>query len=124
MELRLKKMRALRSIVCKRMDLYQRKTITSEPLPVAYSSNFSSVADIICFNPTNNKVNTLIKLCEKSHQKDAYHQFSKFIADNNFGVEEGFIYNYETREWLRIWRGVKTGDTRSRELNLEMSEQV
>jgi len=86
---------------------YREKRIALEPLPETMidEGQTSPVPDIQLYD--NEKLNTPI-IIEVAHANGARNDFKKverLIEEYEYGILEGFVYNYTTGEWLKYSKG-------------------
>jgi Uma2 family endonuclease len=54
-------------------------------------------------SPTRSKV--IVEICQTRGQKNDLKKVIQLIEDTEYGILEGFVYNYKTREWFRYRKG-------------------
>lgn len=103
--------------------LYRAGTILLEPLPeMMLTEGYSSpTPDIILYDYAEEQTRVVIEICQTNGQKNDLKKVIWLIEENEYGILEGFVYNYKTRIWLRYRKGdggVATKSSFSDVLNL------
>ncbi|QMW02216.1 hypothetical protein [Spirosoma foliorum] len=86
---------------------YRERAITLEPLPETPLGEGPGhqVPDVLLFD---NEIQLTRIIIEVSQPRTANRDLKKvihLIEDDDYGIEEGFIYNYHSKEWLRYCKG-------------------
>lgn len=86
---------------------YQQKRITLEPLPETPLDEGPghAVPDIVLYDKAREETKVIIEVCRNTGQRNDLRKIIYLIEDNDYGILEGFVYNYKTREWLRYRKG-------------------
>lgn len=82
---------------------YHKKAILLEPLPetpLAEGPGYP-VPDVILFDNEAQKTRIIIEICNARGFESDLRKVIRLIEDDDFGILEGFVYNYRTHEWLR-----------------------
>ena len=74
-----------------------------EPLPeTMLTEGYSSpVPDMLLYDHQAEQAIVIIEVCQNSGLKHDTSKVIRLIEDNEYGIREGFIYNYKTQQWLR-----------------------
>jgi hypothetical protein len=86
---------------------YQLKTIRLEPLPETPLDDGPghSVPDLILLDPEAGETRIIIEICTVRGAKADVRKVIRLIEDEEYGILEGFVYNYRTHEWFRYRKG-------------------
>lgn len=109
--------------------LYQSGKIAFEPLPqtVLTEGYASPVPDLLLYDHQTEQVEVIIEVCQNSGLKHDISKVIRLIDDNEYGILEGFVFNYKTQQWLRYREGdggVATESPFSKVLNLDFGPSV
>lgn len=87
--------------------LYRAGTIILEPLPeMMLTEGYSSpTPDVILYDYTEEQTRIVIEVCQTNGQKNDLKKVIWMIEDNEYGILEGFVYNYKTHVWIRYRKG-------------------
>lgn len=66
----------------------------------------SPVPDIMLYNNATFQTPIIIEVCHPNGVNNDFKKIIKLIDANDFGIEEGFIYDYERKRWLKYQKGV------------------
>ncbi len=99
--------RIIRKLTKSLAILFDEGAITLEPFPETMidESRSSVVPDVLLFD--NEKEQTLV-IIEVTHSTGVADDFDKviyLIDERNYGVIEGFVYNYKTGQWFKYKKG-------------------
>ena len=47
----------------------------------------------------------IIEVCQTNGQRNDLRKIIRLIEEDDYGILEGFVYNYKTDEWLRYRKG-------------------
>ncbi len=77
--------------------------ITLEPLPEAMidESRVSSVPDVILYDNEADQTRIIIEICHTKTIKNDIKKIIKLIDDDDYGIMEGFVYDYKAHIWYR-----------------------
>jgi hypothetical protein len=86
---------------------YDRKTIRLEPLPETPLDEGPGhpVPDLILFDAEAQQTRIIIEVCTFRGAKADVRKVIRLIEDEDYGILEGFVYNYRTLEWFRYRKG-------------------
>ena len=106
--------------------LYRARVITLEPLPeMMLTEGYSSpTPDIILYDYAEEQTKVVIEVCQTNGQKNDLKKVIWMIEDNEYGILEGFVYNYKTNTWFRYRKGddgIATSSPFSELLNVDLS---
>nr|WP_228724381.1 hypothetical protein [Spirosoma sp. KUDC1026] len=88
--------------------LYHReRSISLEPLPETMldEGKASQVPDISLRDNEAAQTPIIIEVCHTNGLKSDLHKVIQLIDDGFYGIIEGFIYDYRTKQWLRYKKG-------------------
>jgi Uma2 family endonuclease len=86
---------------------YHQGKISLEPLPETMidEGQTSPAPDVLLYDNENQQTRVII---EVAHTNGAGNDFKKIIRlmdENDYGVEEGFVYNYSKNIWKKYKKG-------------------
>lgn len=86
---------------------YHRQTIRFEPLPETMldDAKASLVPDLSLIDNSADETPVIIEVCKSKGQKDDLRKVIQLVDDGLYGIQEGFVYNYKTQQWLRYRKG-------------------
>ena len=86
---------------------HHRKTISLEPFPETPLSEGPghSVPDVILFDSQTQETHVIIEVTLPRGVKNDLWKIVQLIDNNQYGILEGFVYNYRTGDWLRYRKG-------------------
>lgn len=104
---------------------YREQTISLIPLPETPLNEGPghAVPDVILYDETAEETKVIIEVCLTNGQRNDLRKIIWLIEDNDYGIREGFVYNYKTRAWLRYRKGdggVATASSYSEVMQVEM----
>lgn len=104
---------------------YRRQTIRLEPLPGTPLSEGPghSVPDVLLFDNETEQTRVIVEVCNKRGFSADVRKVIRLIEEDDYGILEGFVYNYKTREWLRYRKGdggVATASSFSEVMGIDM----
>ncbi len=87
---------------------YLEHKIALEPLPETQidEGQSSPVPDILLFDNEEQQTRIIIEICHPSGYKNDLRKVIKLIDENDYGVVEGFIYDYVRKSWSKYQRGI------------------
>lgn len=82
---------------------HHNHSISLEPLPEAMidESRVSSVPDVILYDNETDQTRVIIEICHTKTVKNDVKKIIKLIDDDDYGILEGFVYDYKSRTWYR-----------------------
>ncbi|KAA9349966.1 MULTISPECIES: hypothetical protein [Larkinella] len=82
-------------------------SIPLEPLPeMMLDFTYSSpTPDVILFDNEADQTRIIIEICHTSGLKHDLAKTIRLIDEDDYGVLEGFVYNYKTDQWFRYRKG-------------------
>ena len=86
---------------------YHKRLIQLIPLPetpLAEGPGYP-VPDVILFDEVAEETKVVIEVCQTNGQRNDLRKVVRLIEEDDYGVLEGFVFNYKTREWLRYRKG-------------------
>lgn len=86
---------------------YKNQSIPYEPLPETMLTEGygNPVPDLLLFDHAAEQTRIIIEICQTSGQKSDLRKVIRLIEDEDYGILEGFVYNYKTQTWLRYRKG-------------------
>lgn len=86
---------------------YHTKEIVLEPLveTMLDEGKSSPTPDILLYDNEQDKSPVIIEVCHSAGQANDLKKIIWLIDEQDYGILEGFIYNYKTRQWLRYGKG-------------------
>ncbi len=105
---------------------YREKAIPLEPLPETMldQGKASLVPDISLRDNEAAQTPVIIEVCHSDGLKGDLRKVIQLIEDDEYGILEGFVYNYKTEKWLRYRKddgGQATESSFSEVLNLDLN---
>lgn len=87
---------------------YHKHEISLEPLPETQidEGQSSPVPDIMLYDNENFRTPIIIEICHPNGINNDLKKIIKLIDDNDFGIEEGFIYDYERNKWIKYQKNL------------------
>ncbi len=87
---------------------YHLHQIALEPLPETQidEGQSSPVPDIMLYNNETFQTPIIIEVSHPNGLKNDLKKIIRLIEGNDFGIEEGFIYDYERGLWSKYQKGV------------------
>ena len=108
--------------------LFSNGTISLEPLPETMVGEYNSpTPDVTFFDNATETVPVIIEVCQTRGQKNDLKKVIGLIDDCDYGILEGFVYNYKTHQWLRYRKGdggQATESSFSEVLNLDLNQFI
>ena len=85
--------------------LYKSGTIPYEPFPeMMVGEESSPTPDVVLYDNTTEQVR-VIEVCQNKGLKHDLNKVIRLIDEDEYGIQEGFVYNYKTHEWFRYQKG-------------------
>jgi len=108
---------------------YYDKTLPFKPLPETPLAEGPghSVPDLILYDSVAEETKVIIEVCQTNGQRNDLRKVIHLIEDNEYGILEGFVYNYKTREWFRYRKGdggAATATSWSEVMNVDLGPMV
>lgn len=87
---------------------YHQHEITLEPLPETRidEGQASPVPDVMLYNNETFRTPIIIEVCHPNGLSNDLKKIIRLIEDNDYGIEEGFIYDYVRGIWSKYIKGV------------------
>lgn len=87
---------------------YLEKTIELEPLPETQidEGQASPVPDLLLYDNEEQQTRIVIEVCHPNGLKNDLRKVTKLMDENDYGIEEGFIYDYVRARWSKYQKGV------------------
>ena len=64
-----------------------------------------AVPDLILYDQTAEQTRVIIEICQNTGQRNDLKKVIRLMEEDDYGILEGFVYNYRTHEWLRYRKG-------------------
>lgn len=86
---------------------YDTGAITLEPLPEAMldEDKTSPVPDILLHDAALDQIRVIIEITRTKSTKADFKKIKQLIDDDDYGIEEGFVYDYKLNQWHKYKRG-------------------
>ena len=105
---------------------YQEQKIDLEPLPETMidEGQTSPVPDVLLYDNEHQQTPIIIEVCHTTGVKNDTKKIIRLIDEFEYGIEEGFLYDYAAKQWFRYQKGsdVETGNSYSRVLELDLNK--
>lgn len=92
---------------------YRKHDIALEPLPEtqidegqARRIDAPPVPDILLYDNETYRTPIIIEICHPNGLNNDLKKIIRLIEDNDYGIEEGFIYDYVRGLWSKYQKGV------------------
>lgn len=104
---------------------YKNQSIPYEPLPETMLAEGygNPVPDILLFDHASEQTRLIIEVCQTTGERNDILKVIRLIDEHDYGIQEGFVYNYKTQQWFRYRKGdggVATPTSFSEALNLDL----
>lgn len=104
---------------------YREKSISLIPLPETSLNEGPghAVPDVMLYDDVAEDTKVIIEVCLTNGVRNDLRKVIRLIEDDDYGILEGFVYNYKTREWLRYRKGdggAATASSYSEVMQVEM----
>ncbi|WP_461084686.1 hypothetical protein [Spirosoma flavus] len=86
---------------------YRQKSIVLEPLPetpLAEGTGYP-VPDVILYEQSTEQTRIIIEVCNNRSMSSDLRKVIRLIEEDDYGIQEGFVYNYKTYKWLCYRKG-------------------
>lgn len=108
---------------------YRERKISLEPLPETMldEGKASPVPDLSLVDNEAAQTPVIIEVCHTKGLKEDLKKVITLIDDALYGIQEGFVYDYRTGQWLRYRLGdggAATPDSYSDVLGLDLNDFV
>lgn len=88
------------------LHYYQQHTIPYEPLTETMLSEESGpTPDLILYDAVNGQSPIIIEISGRRGFKSDLRKVIKLVEEEEYGILESFVYNYNTKQWLRYGKG-------------------
>lgn len=86
---------------------YHQHEITLEPLPETQidEGQASPVPDIMLYDNETYRTPIIIEICHPNGLNNDLKKIIRLIEENDYGIEEGFIYDYVRGLWVKYQKG-------------------
>lgn len=86
---------------------YHKQTIQLVPLPETPLDEGPGfpVPDLILFDQKIEQTRVIIEVCTNRGVNNDLRKVIRLIEEDDYGILEGFVYNYKSHEWLRYRKG-------------------
>ncbi len=86
---------------------YQQQKISLEPLPETMldEGQTSPVPDVLLYDNQRHTTPIIIEVCHTSGVRNDIKKITRLINEFDYGIEEGFLYDYVARHWFRYRKG-------------------
>lgn len=95
--------------------LYFREgLIQLEPLPETMLGEESSpTPDLILYDAEAEQTRVIIEICQTKGLRHDLNKVSRILDENEYGVVEGFVFDYKTQRWYKFRQGVAAPENSS-----------
>lgn len=98
--------RTIARLTAKLYPYYEAGTIRYEPIPEMMVGEYNSpTPDVILYDNVTEQSPVIIEICHAKGQKSDLKKVIRLIEEDDYGVLEGFVFNYKTQTWLRYRKG-------------------
>ncbi|QIP12932.1 hypothetical protein G8759_10010 [Spirosoma aureum] len=106
---------------------YKDQSIPYEPLAETMLAEGygNPVPDVLLFDHTAEQTRLIIEVCQTNGERNDLLKVVRLIEDHDYGIQEGFVYNYKTHQWSRYRKGdggVATRSSFSEVLHLDLGQ--
>jgi hypothetical protein len=86
---------------------YHKKTILLVPLPETPLDEGPghAVPDLVLYDQIAEETKVIIEVCQNKGQRNDLRKVIRLMDEDDYGILEGFVYNYRTHEWFRYQKG-------------------
>lgn len=87
---------------------YDQKTISLEPLPETMldEDQTSPVPDLLLYDPASERIPVIIEVTQTRNVNNDFKKVRELIEETEYGIEEGFVFDYKKNEWRKYRKGV------------------
>ncbi|MBD2752852.1 hypothetical protein [Spirosoma validum] len=108
---------------------YDAKAISLEPLPETMldEGQASPTPDVILSNNASDQTPIIIEVCHTKGLKRDINKVIRLVDEDEYGILEGFVYDYKTEHWFRYRKGdagLMTQTSFSEVLNLDLNAML
>ena len=98
--------RTIAQLIAGLYPLFRAGAIALEALPRTMVGEYNSpTPDVILYDNTNEVTPVIIEICHLKGEKNDLRKVIRLMEEDDYGILEGFVYNYKTEKWLRYWKG-------------------
>ncbi|MVM38769.1 hypothetical protein GO730_16500 [Spirosoma sp. HMF3257] len=85
------------------MLYYVDKVIELEPFPETMidEAKASAVPDLLLYDNETAESRIIFEICNQEGLKKDLKKVAHLIEEDNYGILEGFVYNYKTKDWYQ-----------------------
>lgn len=86
---------------------YHQHSISLEPLPATMlnEGEASPVPDLILYDNDNRTTPIIIEVCHTDGLRRDLRKVIRLIDEDDYGIIEGFVYDYMAKKWFRYRKG-------------------
>ncbi len=87
--------------------LYFEGKINLEPFveTMLDDTKSSAVPDVSLYDNEAEQTKIIIEVCKTNGEADDFEKLKNLIEYRKYGIEEGFVYNYKKKSWLKYSKG-------------------
>ncbi len=98
--------RIIARLTARLYPLFEAATISYEPLPEMMLGEYSTpTPDVVLYDNETDQTPVIIEVCQTRGAKGDLQKVIQLIDGQLYGIQEGFVYDYKTRHWLRYGLG-------------------
>lgn len=98
--------RIIARLTAKLYPLYEAGAIRFEPLPEMMLGEYSTpTPDVVLYDNETDQTPVIIEVCQTRGAKGDLQKVIQLIDGQLYGIQEGFVYDYKTQQWLRYGFG-------------------
>ncbi|MCS6989466.1 MAG: hypothetical protein NZM06_08120 [Chloroherpetonaceae bacterium] len=100
--------RVIAKLTTRLMNLYEQKRISLEPLPKTMldESQTSPTPDLSLYDNQNAQTPVIIEVAHSDGVKNDLKKIRRLIEETEYGIVEGFVYDYKKNEWRKHKKGI------------------
>lgn len=100
--------RVIRRIIANLDRLFEHGDITVEPFPetMLNEGESSPVPDILLYDNVVSETPVIIEINHAAGVKNDLKKLRTLIEETEYGIQEGFVYDYKRNQWHKYKRGV------------------
>ena len=98
--------RIIARLTARLYSLFEAGVIAYEPLPEMTVGECSSpTPDVTLYSNATDSTPVVIEICQTRGVRSDTEKIIRMIDGNLYGIQEAFVYDYRTNQWLRYRKG-------------------